>query len=82
MCCIGFIFLYKGLQAARVREDAWYKQPGVLFGSACLLLALGYIAPLAPQLTLGTIFKNVCGLVGLTLLLAAGYRYIRYSSGA
>jgi hypothetical protein len=70
------------LKAASVREDEWYKQPAVLFGIASLLLALGYISAPSPLLTLWTIFKNVCGLVGFVLLLVAGYRYIRYTGGA
>jgi peptidoglycan/LPS O-acetylase OafA/YrhL len=81
-CCAGLISIYYGLKAARVREDEWYKQPAVLFGIACLLLALGYISSPSPLLTLWTIFKNVCGLVGFVLLLAAGYRYVRYTGGA
>jgi len=81
-CCAGLISFYYGLKAARVREDEWYKQPAVLFGIGCLLLVPGYIGPSSQLFTLWTILKNVCGLVGFVLLLAAGYRYIRYTVGA
>jgi peptidoglycan/LPS O-acetylase OafA/YrhL len=81
-CCTGLISIYYGLKAAHVREDEWYKQPAVLFGIACLLLVPGYISFPSPLFTLWTILKNVCGLVGFVLLLAAGYRYARYTVGA